>query len=46
MEGVLGPLDRPIIIDEFTYEQVKGVECLGQVGSISDAKNASLNPLN
>jgi hypothetical protein len=31
MEGVLGPLERPIVIDEFTYDQVKGVECLGQV---------------
>ena len=31
MEGVLGPLERPIVMDEFTFSQVKGVECLGQV---------------
>ena len=31
MEGVLGPLDRSIVVDEFTYDQVKGAECLGQV---------------
>jgi cellulose synthase/poly-beta-1,6-N-acetylglucosamine synthase-like glycosyltransferase len=31
MEGVLGPLERPVIMDEFTFSQVKGAECLGQV---------------
>jgi hypothetical protein len=31
MDGILGPLDQPIVIDEFTYNQVKGAECLGQV---------------
>jgi hypothetical protein len=34
MEGVLGPLDEPVIMDEFTFEQVHGAECLGQVGKI------------
>jgi hypothetical protein len=31
MDGILGPLEEPIVIDEFTYNQVKGAECLGQV---------------
>ena len=31
MEGVLGPLDQSIVVDEFTYSQVKEAECLGQV---------------
>jgi cell fate (sporulation/competence/biofilm development) regulator YlbF (YheA/YmcA/DUF963 family) len=31
MEGVLGPLDQSTVTDEFTFTQVKGAECLGQV---------------
>ena len=31
MGGVLGPLGEEIIIDEFTFSEVKGSECFGQI---------------
>jgi hypothetical protein len=35
MEGILGPLEQSIVFDEFTYDEVKKGECLGQAMMLS-----------